>query len=33
VRARQFLDNAGGDVYLKSRPGESAEFVVRLPIK
>jgi signal transduction histidine kinase len=32
VRVREYLDNAGGDVYLKNRPGESAEFVVRLPI-
>ena len=33
VRAREYLENAGGDVYLNSRPGESAEFVVRLPIE
>jgi len=33
VRVREYLDNAGGDVYLKSRPGEAAEFVVRLPIE
>lgn len=32
ARMREYLDNAGGDVYLKSRPGDSAEFVVRLPI-
>lgn len=32
VRVRKYLDNAGGDVYLKSHPGEAAEFVVRLPI-
>ncbi len=32
VRVREYLDNAGGDVYLKSRPGEAAEFVVRLPM-
>jgi signal transduction histidine kinase len=30
---RAYLDNAGGDVYLKSRPGQSAEFVVRLPLE
>ena len=32
VRVRKYLDTAGGDVYLKSHPGEAAEFVVRLPI-
>lgn len=32
AQVRAYLDNAGGDVYLKSRPGDSAEFVVRLPI-
>jgi len=32
ARAREYLDNAGGDAYLKSRPGDSAEFVVRVPI-
>ncbi len=32
VRVRKYLDKAGGDVYLKSHPGEAAEFVVRLPI-
>ena len=33
VRVREYLDHAGGDVYLKSHPGEAAEFVVRLPIE
>ena len=33
VRVREYLDDAGGDVYLKNRPGESAEFVLRLPLK
>lgn len=33
IRVREYLDDAGGDVYLKSRPGEAAEFVVRLPIE
>ena len=32
ARVREYLNNSGGDVYLKSRPGDSAEFVVRLPI-
>lgn len=32
AQVREYLDNAEGDVYLKSRPGDSAEFVVRLPI-
>jgi signal transduction histidine kinase len=32
VRVREYLENAGGDVYLKNRPGDNAEFVVRLPI-
>jgi hypothetical protein len=33
LRVREYLDHAGGDVYLKSHPGEAAEFVVRLPIE
>jgi signal transduction histidine kinase len=33
MRMREYLDNAGGDAYLKSHPGEAAEFVVRLPIE
>jgi sensor histidine kinase regulating citrate/malate metabolism len=33
MRVREYLDNAGGDVYLRSHPGEAAEFVVRLPIE
>jgi signal transduction histidine kinase len=33
MRVREYLDHAGGDVYLKSHPGEAAEFVVRLPIE
>lgn len=32
LRVREYLDDAGGDVYLKGRPGESAEFVLRLPL-
>ena len=32
-QARKDLNHAGGDVYLKSRPGEAAEFIVCLPIK
>lgn len=30
---REYLEDTGGDAYLKSRPGEAAEFVVRLPIE
>jgi signal transduction histidine kinase len=30
---RQYLDDAGGDVYLRSRPGETAEFIVCLPLE
>jgi sensor histidine kinase regulating citrate/malate metabolism len=33
MRMREYLDDAGGDAYLKSHPGEAAEFVVRLPIE
>jgi len=33
VRVPEYIKHAGGDVYLKNRPGESAEFVVRLPIE
>ena len=32
ARVRQYLDNAGGDMYLKNRPGDAAEFVVRVPL-
>ena len=32
-RVREYLEDTGGDVYLKSRPGEAAEFVMRLPIE
>lgn len=32
-QVRKYLDHAGGDVYLKTRPGEAAEFIVCLPIK
>ncbi|MGE5218694.1 MAG: sensor histidine kinase [Chloroflexota bacterium] len=31
-QVRNYLDHAGGDAYLKSRPGEAAEFIVSLPI-
>ena len=33
MRVREYLENAGGDVYLRSRPGQAAEFVVSLPIE
>ncbi|MGH7851824.1 MAG: sensor histidine kinase [Candidatus Binatia bacterium] len=33
ARMRAYLDDVGGDVYLKSRPGEAAEIIVRLPIE
>ncbi len=33
TQVRKYLDNAGGDVYFKSRPGEAAEFIVCLPIE
>lgn len=32
MRMREYLENAGGDIYLRSRPGEASEFVVCLPI-
>jgi signal transduction histidine kinase len=33
TRMREYLDDVGGDVYLNSRPGEAAEFIVRLPVE
>jgi signal transduction histidine kinase len=33
ARMREYLDEVGGDVNLKSRPGEAAKFIVRLPIE
>jgi signal transduction histidine kinase len=33
ARVREYLEHTGGDVYLKSRPGEAAELVVQLPIE
>lgn len=33
ARMREYLDEVGGDVYLKSRPGEAAEFILRLPLE
>ncbi len=33
IQLREYLDKTGGDVYLRSRPGESAELVVCLPLK
>ena len=33
ARMREHLDDVGGDVYLNSRPGEAAEFIVRLPLE
>jgi hypothetical protein len=29
---KEYVENAGGDVYLRIRPGEVSEFVVCLPI-
>ncbi len=31
VQLREYLERAGGDVYLRSRPGEPAEWIVCLP--
>lgn len=33
TQARQYLDNGGGDVYLESRPGATAEFIVCFPLE
>jgi hypothetical protein len=33
IQLREYLDKTGGDVYLRSRPGESAELVVCLPLR
>lgn len=32
ARMKEYLENAGGDLYLRSRPGEASEFVVCLPV-
>jgi len=32
LQMKEYVENAGGDVYLRSRPGEVSEFVVCLPI-
>jgi len=32
ARMREYMDDVGGDFCLKSRPGEAAEFIVRLPM-
>ena len=31
MQLREYLDKAGGDVYLRSRPGEPAELIICLP--
>ena len=31
AEVREILDNAGGDIYLRSRPGGSSEFIIRVP--
>ena len=33
ICASKYLDSVGGDVYLKSRPGETAEFTVCVPFE
>jgi len=33
VRVREYLENVGGDVYLRNRPAQAAEFVVSLPVE
>jgi signal transduction histidine kinase len=33
VKIREFLEANGGDVYMRSRPGEASEFVVCVPIE
>lgn len=33
LQLREYLDKAGGDVYLRSRPGEPAELIVCLPLE
>lgn len=33
TQVRKYLDNAGGDGYLKSCPEEDAEFIVRVPME
>jgi signal transduction histidine kinase len=33
IYVSKYLDSVGGDVYLKSRPGETAEFTVCLPFE
>ena len=33
AQMREYLEDVGGDVYLKSRPGEAAEFILRMPVE
>jgi len=33
VKIREYLEANGGDVYMRSRPGEASEFVVCVPIE
>lgn len=33
MQLREYLEKAGGDVYLRSRPGEPAELIVCLPLE
>jgi hypothetical protein len=32
VSVRQYLDQIGGDVYMRSRPGRASEFIVCVPL-
>jgi hypothetical protein len=33
LQMHEYIDSVGGDVYLKSRPGETAEFTAYLPLR
>ena len=33
VSVRQYLDQIGGDVYMRSRPGRASEFIVGVPLE
>jgi hypothetical protein len=33
VSVRQYLDQIGGDVYMRSRPGRASEFIASVPLE
>jgi len=33
LSVRQYLDQIGGDVYMRSRPGRASEFILGVPLE